>query len=100
MRQPLDNGQWFDIDKAEEFKEGRDWNGSNHVSRATKSPYDRETLYRTAGGKWIIHWDSQFKPSTPKWYEIDNAAAARWLVINEYEGHEACATEIAELEIK
>jgi hypothetical protein len=92
-------GRWFDLDKAERFEETTHWNGNNHISKATGSQWDHEELYRTAGGRWILHHWSQWQGSTPSWTEISADDAARWLSINEYDAHPAVEGEYAELEI-
>jgi hypothetical protein len=66
----------------------------------TGSQWNHEQLYRTKGGRWILHGWSQWQGSTDSWAEITNETAARWLVRNECEPHEACAAEFAELEIQ
>ena len=78
----LDNGQWFDRDKADRYEEDTRWNGNNHVSLATGSQWEHEELYRTKGGRWILHSWSQWQGSTPHWEEISDVTAARWLVVN------------------
>jgi len=92
-------GRWFDPDKAEHWDEDRRWDGNNHVSVATGSQWDHEELYRTAGGRWILHSWSQWQGSTPSYLEIDAGDAARWLAKNEHEPPDECAAEFAALEI-
>jgi hypothetical protein len=99
-RQALDDGRWFDLDSAKKYEEETRWNGNNHVSHATGDTFEHETLYRTAGGRWIVHHWSQWQGSRDTWTEIDDADAARWLVINKYEPHPACKEEFAALEVK
>jgi hypothetical protein len=98
-RQALDNGTWFDLDKAESFSEETYWNGNNHISIATGSQWEHQELYRTANGRWVLNAWSQWQGSRESWTEIDNEAAARWLVSNSKEPHNACAGEYASLEI-
>ena len=98
-RQALGDGRWFDKDTATCFEEATIWNGNNHVSCATGSQWDHEELYRTASGKWALHRWSQYQGSVPSWELVDNDEAARWLVKNEYDAHEACAAEYAALEV-
>lgn len=93
-------GRWFDLDAAKRFEEGRYFDGRNHISLATGTQWDHEALYRTQSGKWILRRDSQWQGSRETFEEIDNAAAARWLVTNEHEAHEACAAEYAQLEVR
>jgi len=52
-------------------------------------------------GRWfeiLNHW-SQYQGSSESWEEISDVEAAKWLVINNEEPHEACASEYAALEI-
>jgi len=100
-RQALTDGtrRWFSPAKAERFDEGDWWDGSNHVSSATGSQWDHEELYRTAAGRWILHWWSQWQGSQDRWEEVSDEFAAGWLVKCEHEPHQACAEAYAELEI-
>jgi hypothetical protein len=98
-RQAICDGRWFDIDAATVFKEDTWFNGHNNISSATGSQWEHESLWRTASGKWILnHW-SQYQGSAESWTEISNEEAARWLVKNNENPHEACAAEYAALEI-
>jgi len=92
--------RWFDRSKAEAFEESTEWNGSNHISLATGSQWEHQTLWRTAGGRWIVESTSQWQGSRDTRVEVTNEQAARWLSVNEYdEAHEACAVEYAALEV-
>lgn len=93
------SGRWFDLDAAERFDENTIWNGNNHISCATGSQWDHEVLYRTAGGRWVLHRWSQRQGTPPAWTEISNEAAAKWLVTNGYEPHPACEQEYAGLQL-
>jgi hypothetical protein len=74
---------WFDRAKAEKFEEATRWDGNNHISIATGSQYDHEILYRTAGGRWVLHSWSQWE-GRPERYQFTNADEAReWLLLNE-----------------
>lgn len=76
---------WFDDEKAERFTEDRWWNGSNWISRATGSQWHHEALYRTAGGRWVLHSWSQYQ-NVPEQYEfISDQQAREWLLKN---GHD------------
>lgn len=41
------------------------WNGSNHISQATGSQWEHESLLRTAGGWWVLHRWSQWQGVSP-----------------------------------
>lgn len=95
-----DSGRYFYLDKAEKFEEKTKWNGNNHISLVTGSQWEHEALYRTAEGRWILnHW-SQWQGSKETWVEVNNEAAAKWLVICGHDAHKACQKEFEELEIK
>lgn len=93
------SGRWFDSTRAEKWEEGTYWDGNNRVSLSA-GKHSHEVLYRTAGGRWVLHRWSQWQGVREMYEEIDNEAAARWLSINEHEPHEECAKEFAALEIQ
>ena len=76
---------WFDRAKAEEFDEGARWDGSNHISLATGSQWDHEILYRTAGGRWVLHRWSQWQGRPERYRFITDAEAQTWLLKNEHD---------------
>ncbi len=93
------SGRWFDGIAATKFEETTQFDGNNHVSRATGDKFKHEALFRTADGNWILnHW-SQWQGTLQTYLEISDAEAATWLSVNEHEPHEACAEEFAALEI-
>lgn len=78
------SGRWFDDAKAKSFEEKTRWNGNNHISKATGSQWEHETLYRTAGGIYVVHHSSQWQGSTDTIEEITASDAAKWLSGNDY----------------
>ena len=90
---------WFDRSKAQAFDEDTRWDGHNNISLATGSQWDHETLYRTAGGKWIIGFNSAYQGHADGYREIGNSEAASWLLRNGYDPEPSCAAEYAALEI-
>lgn len=77
-------GRWFDAEKAQKWDEETRWNGNNHISKATASQFEHETLYRTAGGIYVLqHW-SQWQGSGESYDEISPKEAACWLSVNDY----------------
>ena len=74
---------WFDRAKAEKFEEATRWDGNNHISIATGSQWDHEALYRTAGGRWVLHFWSQWEGRPERYRFIDSDEAREWLLLNE-----------------
>jgi hypothetical protein len=77
-------GRWFEGEKAKVWDEETRWNGNNHISLATGTQWDHETLYRTAGGIHVLHQWSQWQGSSETYEEITAEAAAVWLSQNKY----------------
>ena len=78
------SGRWFNDAKAKRWEEETRWNGNNHVSKATGSQWEHETLYRTAGGIYVVHHSSQWQGSTDTIEEVTANDAAKWLSTNDY----------------
>ncbi len=82
------SGKVLDTSKAEEYPDASipDKHGT---SKATLDPYERETLYRTTGGSWIvIRWQKADAPRSAKKPEvvpIDAASAMEWLLENDHQ---------------
>jgi hypothetical protein len=93
-------GNWFDSDKAECIKEESWHDGSNWISKATGSQWEHESLYRTAGGQWVLHHWSNFQGKSASYVLVDSDTAAQWLVKQGIEPHSDCAGEYAALEIQ
>lgn len=94
------NGKWFDADSAEAITETSTHDGRNHISDATGSQTEHETLYRTKGGKWILNHYSDWQGTTETYEEINNEDAARWMAKQGMEPHEIVAKEFNDLEIQ
>lgn len=77
---------WFDRAKAEKFEEATRWNGNNHVSIATGSQWDHQALYRTAGGRWVLHGWSQWEGRPERYRFISADEAREWLLLNQEDG--------------
>ncbi len=75
-----DSSKWFDRDKSIEFNEKTTWDGNNHISDATGSQWNHETLYFTKGGNWVLHWWSQYQGTTESYSIIPENAAIDWLI--------------------
>ena len=74
---------WFDDAKAERFEEATRWDGSNHISIATGSQWDHERLYRTVGGRWVLHRWSQWQGRPEVYRFLTDQEAQTWLLTNE-----------------
>ena len=91
-RQKIDGGGWFDSDTARQWDEDTYWDGSNHISQATGSQWDHETLYLTRRGTWVVKRQTAWQGRRPSGYErVDAADAAAWLIAN---GHDNDAEEL------
>lgn len=93
-------GRWFDAEKAEYWKEGGEWDGSNWISLATGTQWNHEWLYKTAGNKFILNTFSNWQGVRDTYTEISKEDAAVWLSINGHDPNELCEKEFADLEIK
>jgi hypothetical protein len=76
------------------------WDGRNHVSLATGSQWEHETLYRSRRGRYYIERVSQWQGSTPGAEWVSNEEATRWLIANNHNPGDADwpeeLTELAE----
>jgi len=76
---------WFDRHAATAYNEDTWWDGSNHVSVATNSQWEHQRLYRTRGGRWVLHAWSQWQGSRPTWTFVADDRARDWLLLNLHE---------------
>lgn len=76
---------WFDDEKAECFGEDKWWNGSNWISRATGAQWHHEELFRTAGGRWVLHFWSNYSGVPERYNFVSDAAAREWLLKNDHD---------------
>lgn len=85
-RYRMDDGTIVDTSKcARYWDEETDWDGKNHISRATGTQWDHETLYRSRKGRYYIEHTSQWQGSRPHVEWVSNEEAARWLLLMEHE---------------
>ncbi len=98
-------GKWFDVDKAQEFKEDVYWDGNNNVSKSA-GQYCHHHLYRTKSGRWVLNRWSQWQGTPETYIEISDQEAAAWFMKNEYDNDDIpgdllalLAHEIKELEV-
>jgi hypothetical protein len=70
---------------ADHWDEKTRWNGNNHISRATGSQWEHQTLYKSRRGRYWVEHTSQWQGSTPHAEWVSREEAARWLLNMEYE---------------
>ena len=86
MRLRMEDGTVVDTDNATAaYEEKTDWDGRNHISRATGSQWDHETLYCSAKNRWYVVHTSQWEGKLPSGEWVTPAQAAAWLILNEHE---------------
>jgi hypothetical protein len=78
-------GAVFDTEKAQKhWSEASDWNGSNHVSRATGSQWNHEELFLSAKGRYYVVRSSNVQGSQDEMEILSSREAAAWLILNDY----------------
>ncbi len=82
---------WFRPDRATRYEERTRWDGNNHASLAAGHWADHEELYRTAQGRWVLHWWSQWQGIQDTWRYIGEGEAESWLIRCEYDDEEVAA---------
>lgn len=76
----------FDTEKAKaSWSEASDWNGSNHISRATGGQWNHQHLYQSAKGRYYIVHSSNYQGVMDDIELISERAAARWLILNDHD---------------
>ena len=86
MKYTMVNGGVVDTDTALEcWQEAERWNGQNHISKATGSQWEHETLYQSSKGNFWVEHTSQWQGSTPHAFFLTQEEAARWLLTNEHD---------------
>lgn len=84
MRYELDDGSVVDTDLAQaQYEESNWWDGHNHISRATGSQWEHETLYLSSKGRWWIECESQYQGVKPYAKTVNEEEAAKWILLNE-----------------
>jgi len=97
-RYRMEDGTVLDTQNASQsWREARDHDGSNWISRATGSQWIHETLYRSRRGRYYLERTSQWQGSRPSAEWISHRAAASWLLANEHEVPEDLVKEAEEV---
>jgi hypothetical protein len=81
-RVSIGNGRWFNQDTATYTKGDTYFDGSNLIDINTGSQWERQYLWRTAGGTWLINQYSQWQGVQETYEEVTEEEAALWLVTN------------------
>ncbi len=80
----MDDDTIVDTDKAAAtWEESTDWDGNNHISRATGSQWNHQTLYKSAKGRYYLVHSSQWQGSVDHAEWATPQEAARWLLLME-----------------
>jgi len=75
-----------DTDRAaQSWDEASEWDGRNHISKATGDQWTHETLYKSAKGRYYIVHGSQWQGTRDHAVEITPREAAMWLLHNEHD---------------
>lgn len=85
-RYRMDDGTVVDTANAsQEWEEATYHDGRNHISKATGTQWEHQTLYRSRRGRYYTEHTSQWQGSHASAEWVSNAEAARWLTLNEHE---------------
>lgn len=94
----MDNGTVVDTDNAtQSWDEETDWDGNNHISRATDTQWDHQRLHRSKRGRYYVEHTSQWQGSRPHVEWVSNEEACRWLLHMEHDIPEEIAHLIEEV---
>ena len=76
---------WFARESAIRYDERLAWDGCNHVSVVADNRYGHECLYRTAGGRWVLHRWSRWRGVPATYSYVDDDHARGWLLLCEHD---------------
>jgi len=79
-------GAIFDTEKAKShWSEASDWNGSNHISRATGSQWNHEDLYLSKKGRYYVVRSSDIQGRQDEMEILTPWEAVAWLLLNDHD---------------
>lgn len=82
----MDDGTIVKTENASQsWEEATFWDGNNHISRATGSQWDHETLHRSRKGRYWVECTSQRQGTRAHAEWFSDHKAAQWLLHNEHE---------------
>ena len=97
-RYRMDDGTVVDTDNAtQHWNEDKRWDGNNHISVATGTQWDHETLYRSRKGRYYVERTSQWQGRNPSAEWVSLRGAASWLLANDEAIPEELAAAAAEV---
>lgn len=67
------------------WEEATRWDGRNHISVATGSQWEHQTLYRSRRGRYYVEHTSQWQGSAPTAEWFSREEATRWLLANDHD---------------
>ena len=68
-----------------QYSEQRDWDGSNHIGRSSRSQWHYQTLHRSRKGRYYLEFQSGVQGERDHAEWVSPEEAARWLLFNEHE---------------
>ena len=85
-RYRMEDGTVVDTENATKvWKEARDHDGRNFISRATGSQWEHQALFRSRRGRYYVVHESDWQGSRANAEWVSPEEATRWIVLN---GHE------------
>ena len=95
----MEDGTVINTEKAKRtWEEATDWNGSDHISRATGMQWHHQTLYASRKGRFYVEHTSNMQGNRPRCEWVSEQEAVRWLLLNEGEVPENLKHLIEEVE--
>lgn len=82
------SGKWFDDDKAELFRENTYHDGRNWISKATRSQWNHEFLYLTAGGRFVLNKFSDVQGGLESYEIMSRSEALEWFLSQGFQDDE------------
>lgn len=79
------DGTVVDTEKAQDsWGEATYWDGRNHISKASGSQWDHQTLFKSRKGRYYVLRSSDWQGARNHVEWISDEEATRWLLHNEH----------------
>ena len=79
----MDDGTVVKTENASQsWDEDTRWDGNNHISVATGTQWNHQTLYRSRKGRYYVEHESQWQGTLPHADWVSTHEAVRWLLAN------------------